>query len=207
MGIKIMRRCCAGLLLGLPCALLWAQDLPPPAERVQRQAESPLRWIIEAGKLKGRIKPAAETDAAVRASGDKPAARTAQAKLAVRSKETASSRAANAPAASASSAAADAATRVAAAEAAPPSPPEALELVSDGAMVLPEAISKELRTDAEVELQFTVNADGSVSDVSVQSSNNPNVDLAAVKAVRGWRFKPIAQAQVHSVQLVFHPRP
>ena len=198
MGIRIVRLCCAGILLGLPCALAWAQELPPPAERVQRQADNPLRWIIEAGKLKARPKLAAEPEAAVRASVDKPAPRSAPAKLPVRAKE----------AVAASSPAAAAETRLAVREDAPPPPPTALELMSDGGMVLPDSIHDQLRSDAEVELQFTVNADGSVSDVSVRASNNPSVDAAALTGVRGWRFKPIAQAQaqVHSVQLVFHPR-
>ena len=180
----------------------WAQDLPPPAERVQRQADNPLRWIIEAGKLKGRSKPA-EPEAAARASGDKPASHTAQAKAPLRTKE-AAARVPTVPSVAASSPAAEPETRVAAL--AEPPPPAALEPVSDGAMVLPDSIYDQLRTDAEVELQFTVNPDGSVSDVSVQASNNPDVDAVALAGVRGWRFKPIAQAQVHSVQLVFHPR-
>ena len=198
MGIKIVRRCCAGILLGLPGAMPWAQDLPPPAERVQRQADNPLRWIIEAGKLKSRSKLAAEPEAAARASGDKPAPRSTAAKAPVRAKE----------AVAASSPAADAGTRLAGLDEgpSPPPPPTALELVSDGEMVLPDAIYDQLRADAEVEIQFTVNADGSVSDASVRASNNPNVDAVALAGVRGWRFKPIAQAQVHSVQLVFHPR-
>ena len=208
MGFKIVCRCCAGLLLGLLCAMPWAQDLlPPPAERVQRQADNPLRWIIEAGKLKGRSKPAAEPDAAARASGDKPAPRSAQARTTAHPKEAVVASTAAAPAAAASTPTAGAASREAARDEAPPPPPAALELVSEETLVLPEPIYAGLREVAELELQFTVNPDGSVSDVSVQSSNNPSVDPTALEAVRGWRFKPIAQAQVHSVQLVFHPRP
>ena len=203
MAIKIVRICSAGILLGMPCAVSSAQELPPPGELVQRQADNPLRWIIEAGKLKGRAKPAAETDASARAGGDKPAPHAAQPKAPLRTKE-AAARVPTVPSAAASGPAAEPEARVAAL--AEPAPPATLELVSDGAMVLPDAIYEQLRTDAELELQFTVNPDGSVSDVSVQASNNPNVDAAVLTAVRGWRFKPIAQAQLHSVQLVFHPR-
>jgi periplasmic protein TonB len=204
MGIKIVRRCCAGILLGLPCATPWAQDLlPPPAERVQRQADNPLRWIIEAGKLKGRPKLNPEPEAAARASGDKPAPRSGQAKTTAHAKEAVVASAAPARAAAASNPAAAPTVR----DEAPLPPPAALELVSDHALVLPELVYAGLRQVAELEVQFTVNPDGSVSDVSVQSSNNPSVEPTALEAVRAWRFKPIAQAQVHSVQLVFHPRP
>ena len=203
MAIKIVRVCSAGILLGMPCAVSWSQDLPPPGEQVQRQADNPLRWIIEAGKLKGRTKPATETDASARAGGDKPALHAAQSKAPLRSKE-AAVRVPTVPSVAASGPAAEPEARVAAL--AEPPPPATLELMSDAAIVLPDEIHEQLRADAELEVQFTVNPDGSVSDVSVQASNNPNVDAAALAGVRGWRFKPIAQAQVHSVQLVFHPR-
>ena len=206
MGSKIVRRGCAGILLGLLWAMSWAQDLlPPPAERVQRQADNPLRWIIEAGKLKSRPKPVAEPEAAARASGDKPAPRNAQAKAPAHPKEAVVASAAVATAAS--NPTAGPASREAGRDEAPPPPPAALQLVSEESWVLPGSIYAGLREVAELQLQFTVNPDGSVSEVSVQASNNPTVDPSALATVRGWRFKPIAQAQVHSVQLVFHPRP
>jgi TonB family protein len=143
------------------------------------------------------------------------AAAAAAAKPAPRTKDTTPARAvaaaASSPAASAASAppvAAPAAEIVARADVDRPAPPEpaALELVAGAESTLPEAMLQQLREAAELELEFTVTADGSVADVSVLSSNNQAVDPFALDLVRTWRFKPIAQAQMHSVQLVFRPR-
>ena len=42
-----------------------------------------------------------------------------------------------------------------------------------------------------VELIFTVNSDGKVSDVSVENSTPPQIfDAAAIEAVRKWRYRP-----------------
>jgi TonB family protein len=95
---------------------------------------------------------------------------------------------------------------VAQAAAAAPPPPDELELLSGGKAVLPDEVWQQLSTDAELVLEFTVNVDGSVSDVSVQSSTHKLLDAIAIESLQGWRFKPIRQAQVHGVQLVFHPR-
>jgi len=71
---------------------------------------------------------------------------------------------------------------------------------------LPERVRRRLHSDAEVVVNFTVNADGSVSDASVQSSSEKSLDPIALDAVRQWRYRPIAAAQTHAVQLVFRLR-
>jgi TonB family protein len=200
MGNKFGRLYCVSILIGLPAVAAWAQDLPAPAEHVQRQADNPLRWIVEAGKIKGRgaaEKPVARGSAAGKSS-PRPAA--------------AASSAAAVPAAALATPTPTIATEMvaqaagAAAPPPPPSRPDELELVSGGKAELPDELWQQLRTDAELVLEFTVNADGSVSGVSVQSSTHNFLDAIAIESLQGWRFKPIRQAQVHGVQLVFHPR-
>ena len=65
-----------------------------------------------------------------------------------------------------------------------------LERVRYVAPVYPEAASSGGRT-GNVDLEFTVRADGSVADVVVTRADPPKVfDSAATEAVRKWRFKP-----------------
>ena len=52
-------------------------------------------------------------------------------------------------------------------------------------------------------VRFTVNPDGSVADVAVRSSSDRALDPIALDAVSQWRYKPIAAAQPHAVELVF----
>ena len=52
-------------------------------------------------------------------------------------------------------------------------------------------------------LDFTVNADGSVSNLAVRSASDRALEPAALDAVSRWRYQPIASAQAHGVQLVF----
>ena len=55
---------------------------------------------------------------------------------------------------------------------------------------------------AHVELEFVVNIDGSVCDVSVvKSSNIDSVDRAAVKALEQWRYEP-ARVDDHAVRVL-----
>jgi TonB family protein len=71
---------------------------------------------------------------------------------------------------------------------------------------LPERIRRRLQADAEVVVNFTVNPDGSVTEPSVRSSSDRSLNEIALDAVRQWRYRPIAAAQGHAVQLVFRLR-
>lgn len=82
-------------------------------------------------------------------------------------------------------------------------PPGVLELLSAVQPEVPERILGRMRRDGEVLVAFKVNPDGTVSDPNVESSNNAALDDIALEAVRQWRYKPIAQARIHRVQLVF----
>ena len=250
-----MKACHLGLvcaMLGtLPCAAS-AQDADPQA-RAKREADNPLRMIIEAGNLKAKPKAkTAETETAAKV----PAEKAAEKPVAVRpvaSKPVPIAVVANAPsrpeadvkqveavakpveepalaavgvAATSGSPAAEPLPppAVAAPAAAAPQEPVAqvqlalsqptpvaasraqratLELANFVEPALTERARRRLRSDGEVQLDFMVNADGSVADVVVRTSNDTSLDPVAVDAVRQWRYKPIAQAQAHGVQLVF----
>ncbi len=69
--------------------------------------------------------------------------------------------------------------------------------------VLPDRLRRRLQGEAAVVVKFTVNPDGSVADVAVRSSSDRALDTIALDAVSQWRYKPIATAQPHAVELVF----
>jgi TonB family protein len=82
-------------------------------------------------------------------------------------------------------------------------PRATLQLVDYVAPAIDERTRRKLKTDGEVVLAFTVNPDGSVSDLSVSSASDRALEPAALDAVSKWRYQPIASAQAHGVQLVF----
>ena len=83
---------------------------------------------------------------------------------------------------------------------------EALQLADYVEPLLPDRLRRRLQGDGEVVLTFTVNTDGSVADVAVQSSSERALETVALDAVRQWRYRPIASAQAHAAQLVFRFR-
>lgn len=243
-----LRAGCLGL--GMFCAAASGQE-GEGATRAQRDADNPLRMIIEAGKLKPRAKTE-EPDAVPKPSGEgKPAvAKAAPAPsvgtlpdilvpnlvpvsgglpaaveavafvppapydadnyfgvappvagggLAPASRP---SRAATAVPTAPSNAAETPAPELAPAAAAR-APRAALQLVDYVAPAIDDRTRRRLRTDGEVVLDFTVNADGSVSNLAVRSASDRALEPAALDAVSRWRYQPIASAQAHGVQLVF----
>jgi len=205
-----------GLLavLGMAFVDAMSQDLPPPAERIVRQADSPVRWIVEAGKLKSRAK-AAEAPAPTRVATSKPAVKAAAARPAERPVAAApASPAAPAPPAVATPQAvvAVAVAKPASAPVEPPvaeqpaAPPVELELLEAVEPVLPDDIDAALETDAVLNLAILVLTDGSVGEVTALTSTHPAVDEYAIAAVQQWRFKPVSQPLVHHVELVVHRR-
>lgn len=58
----------------------------------------------------------------------------------------------------------------------------------------------------EVQVEFTINPDGSVSNPRVVRANPPRVfDRAALSAVRRWRFQPVASATTTRRTIGFNP--
>lgn len=251
--------------------LIWVTPLAlaqDQATRVEREANNPLRMIIEASKLKPRAKateaepaakPAAETGVARAASG-RPAAPVAAAPAARAPKSepavslalaetgewppgdamkvepalprasgeglpAAGVTAVQAPAAPAALSAEGVPTSEPVADAAPmpasepartaaatrpvdaaPLPLTPLQLADYVEPTLPDRVRRRLQADGEVVVDFTIHPDGSVADAAVRSSSDRALDPIAIEAVRQWRYRPIAAAQAHAVQLVFRLR-
>lgn len=192
---------------------------PDAAARAAREANNPLRVIIEASKLKSR---AAEAPPPARLAPAKPAtpapvaAKAQPVPVATKAKP-----AAAAAVVAASQPAAEPAPPmtpvVARAEPAPatlsmpppivpapkPAPPRPLKLAQMVEPSLPAAVLRRMLIDMEVVVGFTVNADGSVSNVAVRSSPLKSLEAPVVDAVGQWRYEPTGEPRVHAVQLLF----
>ncbi|MDQ3270041.1 MAG: energy transducer TonB, partial [Pseudomonadota bacterium] len=97
--------------------------------------------------------------------------------------------------------------RAAAARAARPAGPTVADLrpLSTPAPKFP---TEALRSgqSGEVQVEFTVNADGSVGNVRVVQSNPARVfDREAISAVRRWRFQPISAPLTTRRTIGFNP--
>lgn len=193
----------------------------PVSDRASRDAHNPMRVILEAGRLKVRAKPdndapaavaprkdpaptAAKAKPAAPAAAPAPATATAKAEAAAPSSAPEPTPAAAAPPAPAP----ETRTVLAAPTAAPapaPAPARPVAMLKNIRLVEPElsaSVLRRLRGEVEVVVGFTVNPDGSVSDVSIFSSPNKLLDSAVVDAVRQWRYEPVEQPRLHTVQLV-----
>lgn len=181
---------------------------PDAAARAAREANNPLRVIIEASKLKSR---AAET----------PPARPVVAKPAapVPAPVPVAAKAAPVAVVAASQPVAEPAAIVpvvARAEPAPPmlsvpapvvpvpkpAAPLPLRLAQMVEPTLPPAVLRRMLNDVEVVVGFTVNADGSVANVAVRSSPMKSLDAPVIDAISQWRYEPIGEPRGHAVQLV-----
>lgn len=94
------------------------------------------------------------------------------------------------------------------AKAAEPAPLTAIEvplkLVQYIEPEIPQRLRARLRNNNEVTVGFTVNRDGSLSDVGIRASTNRALDDAVLDAVRQWRYGPLPEPREGSVQLVFN---
>jgi TonB family protein len=219
----------AALVLSSPASQ--AQPAAEPASRAARDAENPMRMIIEASKLKVRIRP--DNDPTDAGAADKRAAPAAPKPAAT--KVAAPARPASAVQAKAPGAASQAVAAVPPADApspAPSAPPETIVAKAvespAAALAMPppllpvarpaplaplkltrmvepslrESQLSRMRSDVEVVVGFTVNTDGSVSNVIVRSSPMPAFDAAIVEAINQWRYQPVDEPRSHGVQLV-----
>lgn len=78
-----------------------------------------------------------------------------------------------------------------------------LKLVNFIEPELPQRVRSRLKANSEVTVAFTVNKDGSVSDVEVRDGANPVLAPIVLAAVRQWRYAPLPASREHLVQLVF----
>jgi TonB family protein len=195
-----------------------AQEAPAVPSRAQRDADNPLRMIIEASKIKPRAKAVEPARAPER--------------IQVRATVTAPAEAVPVPAAPVAAEAPPpspivAVTRMAeapVAEMPPPQPrqavpesmvgepvvamepaavrPEPLRIAAMVEPSIPRRLLDRVKGDIEVIVTFTVNTDGTVANAAVQSSTNRLVNPTVLEAVAQWRYAPLAAARDHAVQLV-----
>jgi TonB family protein len=203
-----------------------AQEAAAPS-RAQRDADNPLRLIIEASKIKPRRatepeKPARAPEriqmrARVAAPADAASAPAAEAPVAAvpvvaPAPVVATPKAEPAPVRAAPESVVrevvvNAPERELAAIASTPAvkvaPPVApLQVTTMVEPVVPRRLLDRVRGEIEVVVAFTVNTDGSVANPSVQSSSNRLINPTVLEAVAQWRYAPVAVPREHAVQLV-----
>lgn len=112
------------------------------------------------------------------------------------------------PAATTAAAPAGAASPVQPAKTGEPAPVTAIEvplkLVQYIEPEIPQRLRARLRNNNEVTVAFTVNRDGSLSDVGIRATTNRALDDAVLDAVRQWRYGPLPEPREGTVQLVFN---
>lgn len=203
----------------MPCrphlllTLIWVTPLAvaqDSATRVEREANNPLRMIIEASKIKPKVKPAETARPPERAAPAVPPRPVASASApAVLTRR-------EVPGDKVESAVAtvevdtESATSVVAPTIAPAEPPPAaalapLQLADVVEPVTPRTLIGKLRGEIQVVVGFMVRADGSVVEPVIRSTSHPQMDAAVLEAVRQWRYQPIAAPRAHEVQLVLRP--
>lgn len=94
---------------------------------------------------------------------------------------------------------------VEAAPAEPEEPPEVpLKLLSKVEPVIPRQLQQQSFRNGFAQVQFTVAMDGSVQQVQVIKTSHSRLGMAAVEAVRQWRFAPIPQPRDAAVEIAFN---
>ncbi len=79
----------------------------------------------------------------------------------------------------------------------------ALKLAQMVEPFMPDSVRRRMKSNAEVIVDFTVNTDGSVSNVVIQSCPIKTLESHVIEAVKQWRYEPVREAREHSVQLLF----
>jgi protein TonB len=177
---------------------------------VEREANNPLRMIIEASKIKPKAKPAEPARPPERAAPVVPsrplASASAPAELAR----------VEAPGDKVESAVATVEVDGPAERAIAPPPPVVAEPSPAASLAplqladivepsLPRSLIGKLRGEILVVVGFTVRADGTVAEPVIRSTSHPQMDEAVLEAVKQWRYQPIAAPRAHEVQLVLRP--
>lgn len=102
---------------------------------------------------------------------------------------------------------APAAPMAAAARAVEPPPPPAevpLKLLVKVEPTIPRQLAQQNFRNGFAQVQFTVAPDGSVSKAQVLKASHNRLGLAAVDAVKQWRFAPLPQARDAAVEVAFN---
>lgn len=193
--------------------LIWVTPLAlaqDQATRVEREANNPLRMIIEASKIKPKAKPADAARPPERAAPAVPprplASASAPAELT--RVEVPSDKVESAVATvevDGESARSVAPPSVVVAEPVPAAPLAPLQIADVVEPLLPRSLLGKLRGEILVVVGFTVRADGSVAEPVIRSTSHPQMDEAVLEAVKQWRYQPIAAPRAHEIQLVLRP--
>jgi TonB family protein len=185
-------------ITGAPTA--WAQGAP--SEAVQRQANSPYRFILQNANAPARTKPAPAPVPA-------PAAAPVEVKKAPRPEPVAVSRpvavqpaATPAPEAAAATAPLPEALAAVPPLAEPPQPRLEVVPVQTDEPRLPAALLRE-RPSGVVRVAFDLNPDGSTSNVKVVGSTNRSLNRASVDAVSNWKFQPVDEVLTIETELAY----
>ncbi len=203
-----------------------------PMERAQRQADNVMRWIkVHADKPRATppapakpaepaapvaARPAPKLAAAVPAPTPAPApvVETPTPVVAAAPAPAAPAPAAPEPVVAPPPVAAPVAAPVVAPPAiakAPEPPPQEeeedvpLKVISQGQPVIPRSVLASLNDVGKVMVQFTVETNGSVSNVKVLHSTQRQLNRPTISAVSDWKFEPISEPQVAQIEFAFTP--
>lgn len=176
-----------------------------PAERAQRDADKVFQWIrLQADKPAQRPPAVAKAAAPIT-----PSPSPAVAKAAAAVERTAASTEAAAPSEATLFAAARLVTRTmaplpAAPVAAAPEPELMLplKLLSKVDPDMPRQLPANVRSGS-VLVRFTVQPDGRVVAPEVVQTTNQRMSASALEAVLQWRFAPVSQARIATVEVGF----
>lgn len=198
----------AGAALAAQCGFAVAQDTHlGDAERLRRDAESPLRWIRVHAETPARPAAAASAPAApARRPPSRGPVKSAAAKSEVVKTEPAKAEVAK-PAAPTS----DLAARPPDAPASRPAEPARaalpeLVLREQAAPDWDEAVLRTLRR-GRVALAFEVDTDGRIRNAAIAESSDARLNDAALAAIGQWRFEPPAQPRKASIEFGFDRGP
>ncbi|HJV94734.1 MAG TPA: TonB family protein [Albitalea sp.] len=182
-----------------------------PTERAQRDADRVFQWIrIHADKPR-KTTPVREEKAQAVAPAAKPAAKPVAKATATATATDASTAATANRAAEPSPAKPVANTQADAALLASIAPPPAVVPEPDAPLVpivrtepsFPGNLMRLLRKGM-VQVSFTVEPDGSVTQAQAVTTTNPRLNQAALATVAQWRFQPLRHAQQAVVDLGFN---
>lgn len=186
-----------------------------PMERAKRQADNVMRWIkVQADKDKPRAAPAAPApkpaEPAPKAKPTAPAPATAAAPPPVTPAPVAPTVLEPAPAVAPVVAPTPAPAAVVQTPVAPPPPPPPppeeeeipLKAISQTLPDIPRNIRSTL-TSGKVMVRFTVETNGTVTDVEVLNTTSRLLNKSTIATVQTWKFEPIKAPRVAQVEINF----
>ena len=177
-------------------------------ERAEKQADGPRRRILEAAKMKPAVVPVVAAVQAAPAPAPAPVPEPVLHTLgrgAAPLQVVVASTVATVPTVAQVELQPVTAALIALPPAAPAAPAVPPRLLSKVDPDLPSRLLRRGAPHTELLLDLTVKTDGTVSNIEVRSSTNPDIQDAVVEAVRQWRYDVQPVERRHSVRLVVTP--